>query len=287
MNANPFWDDFVTAYYHSLSPATVADPDSGGTSYLPASYGDAQNYRTPDFIDAFGAIGIHDTLRGNAARLNSLRWAQRHTAPGGAIAFAARVANGDNFRHSLLYFMLYDPAAATAPDPRGSLALSHFAAGLNKVLSRTSWEPQASWFTYTLGWNFIDHQTADGNNFEWYRQGEWLTKARSGYPDIAEGIGSSEFYNTLALQNNQPARDSGEWQSDLWRRGSQWNRRQRVTQFAGAATRLGSRMRWATPRGCTTPLRKVPRTSCTPADRSCGSNRRTRWWFTTAHNPAQ
>jgi hypothetical protein len=223
LNANPFWDDFVTAYYHSLSPATVADPDSGGTAYLPASYGDAQNYRTPDFIDAFGAIGIHDTLRGNAARLNSLRWAQRHTAPGGAVAFAARVANSDNFRHSLLYFMLYDPTAASASDPHSSLALSHFAPGLNKILSRTSWEPQASWFTYTLGWNFIDHQTADGNNFEWYRQGEWLTKARSGYPDIAEGIGSSEFYNTLALQNNQPVRDPGEWQSDLWRRGSQWN----------------------------------------------------------------
>ncbi len=223
LGANPFWDDFLTAYYHALSPATIADPDSGGTAYLPASYGDAQAYRTPDFIDAFGAIGVYDTLSNNTPRLNSLRWAQRHTAPGGAPAFTRRTSNSDDFRHSLLYFMLYDPATASAADPRATLALSHFAAGLNKILARTSWEPQATWFTYTLGWNFIDHQTADGNNFEWYRQGEWLTKARSGYPDIAEGIGSSEFYNTLALQNNQPPRDPGEWQSDLWRRGSQWN----------------------------------------------------------------
>lgn len=223
LGTNPFWDDFLTSYYHSLSPDTIADPDSGGTAYLPASYGDAQNYRTPDFIDAFGAIGVYDTLSNNTSRLNSLRWTQRNTAPGGAPAFTRRISNSDDFRHSLLYFMLYDPGAPAASDPRRDLPLQHFAPGLNKVLVRTSWEPQATWFTYTLGWNFIDHQTADGNNFEWYRQREWLTKARSGYPDIAEGIGSSEFYNTLALQNNQPPRDPGEWQSDLWRRGSQWN----------------------------------------------------------------
>ena len=65
---------------------------------------------------------------------------------------------------------------------------------------------------------------ADGNSFAFYRKGEWLTKGRVGYADIAEGIASSEFYNTVAIQNDQPAqRDESDWRTDLWRRGSQWN----------------------------------------------------------------
>ena len=223
LDANVFWDDFVSAYLHSLSPTTVNLEDDGGTGYLPASYGDAQSYRTPDFIDAFGAIALFDRLAGNTTRLNTLRWAQRHTAPGGGSTFMRRLSNAEDFRQALLYFMLYDPAAAAANDPRPAMPLLHFAPGLNKILVRTGWDSQASWFTFTLGWNAIDHQTADGANFEWYRKGEWLTKARSGYPDIAEGIGSSEFYNTLGLQNDAPKRDASDWRTDLWQRGSQWN----------------------------------------------------------------
>jgi hypothetical protein len=65
---------------------------------------------------------------------------------------------------------------------------------------------------------------ADGNSFAFYRKGEWLTKGRVGYADIAEGIASSEFYNTVAIQNDRPAeRDESDWRTDLWRRGSQWN----------------------------------------------------------------
>ena len=98
------------------------------------------------------------------------------------------------------------------------------AAGMNRVFSRSDWSPQAAWFTYRLTWNTVDHQMADGNSFEFYRKGEWLTKGRSGYADIAEGIASSEFYNTLAIQNNRPPdRDESDWRIDLWRRGSQWN----------------------------------------------------------------
>jgi hypothetical protein len=55
-----------------------------------------------------------------------------------------------------------------------------------------------------LGWNSIDHQMADGNHFELYRNGEWLTKGRAGYANIAEGIASSEFYNTVTIGNDRP-----------------------------------------------------------------------------------
>lgn len=222
LQGNPFWDDLVAAYYHSLSPATIDDPEYGQL-YQPAWYGAAQVYRMGDFIGVFGALGIYDTLTDNQPRLQSLRWAQINTPPGGAARFNNRVSNTDEFRNSLLYFMLYDPTIPAAPDPRNELALDWYAPGMNKILARTGWDAGAGWFNFSLSWNLIDHQQADGLSFEWYRNGEWLTKARTGYPDIAEGIASSEYRNTLALENDKPDRDATDWRIDLWQRGSQWN----------------------------------------------------------------
>jgi hypothetical protein len=219
---NPFWDDFLSGYYHSLSPATLINSD-GLAVYQPASYGDVQTYASTDLISVFGALGVYDTVAGNTTRLQSLRWAQVHTPPGGASKLEKRVSNTDEFRNSLLYFMLYDPAVAPASDPRSTMALEHFAPGLNRILARTGWDSQASWFDYGLSWSGIDHQQTNGNQFEWYRKGEWLTKQRTGYADIAEGIGSSEFSNTLAIENDRPARADSDWRIDLWRRGAQWN----------------------------------------------------------------
>ena len=221
--ANPFWSDSLSGYLHSLSPATVAR-EEGGTNYQPAFYGDGQSYHLPDFISAFAPIGLYDTVTKDAARLNTVRWLQTHTPPGGAEQLVERVRNPDDFREAILYFMLFDPAAPPAADPRPALPPDLLAPGLNRLFSRTGWGTDAAWFTYGLSWNSIDHQMADGNNFAFYREGEWLTKGRVGYADIAEGIASSEFYNTVAIENDRPAeRDDDDWRTDLWRRGSQWN----------------------------------------------------------------
>jgi len=221
--ANPFWSESLTGYLHALSPAPVARAE-GGTVYQPAFYGDGQSYHLPDFVSAFAPIGLYDIATGNAGRLNTVRWLQAHTAPGGAGLLAERVRNPTDFREAILYFMLYDPAAARAADPRPALAPDFLAPGLNRLFSRTGWGEGAAWLTYGLSWNSIDHQMADGASFAFYRGREWLTKGRVGYADIAEGIASSEFYNTLAIQNDQPAqRDENDWRTDLWRRGSQWN----------------------------------------------------------------
>ena len=223
LGSNPFWDDSLTAYLHSLSPATVAR-EEGGDRYLPSFYGDGQSYHLPDFVSAFAPIGLYDTMTGNTARLNRVRWLQSHTAPGGATQLAERVRNPVDFREAILYFMLYDPNAAPATDPRPALATGYLAPGLNRLFSRSGWGSDASWFTYSLSWNSIDHQMADGNHFSFYRNGEWLTKGRVGYANIAEGIASSEFYNTVAIQNDRPVdRDDTDWRIDLWQRGSQFN----------------------------------------------------------------
>lgn len=223
LSGNPFWDESLTAYLHSLSPATVPS-EEGGTQYQPAFYGDGQSYHLPDFISAFAPIGLYDTLTNNAARLNTVRWIQTHAAPGGSEQLAERVRNPTDFREAILYFMLFDPAAAIAADPRPALDTAYLAPGLNRLFSRSSWATDAAWFTYALSWNSIDHQMADGNSFAFYREGEWLTKGRVGYANIAEGIASSEFYNTIVVQNDRPAdHDDDDWRIDLWRRGSQWN----------------------------------------------------------------
>lgn len=222
---SPFWNDFVSAFFHSLSPATINDPELGAL-HLPAWYGDGENYRASDFISVFGALAVYDMRTGNPSRLQALRWAQTHSVPGGRNALLRRAGNPEDFRHSILYFMMYDPnsfEADVASDPRPALPLDFYAPGLNTLLSRTGWGSDASWFSYSQSWNQIDHQQANAGNFEWYRNGEWLTKARNGYPDIAEGIASSEFRNLMALENDRPNRDSTDWRTDLWQRGSQWN----------------------------------------------------------------
>ncbi len=220
LNNNPFWNDLVTAYLHSLSPAPINSPDEG-PRYLPAAYGDSQRYYLSDWIGPLGTLGVYDQAVPNPARLNALRWLETNTPTGGAAALVDRARGANTFAETLLYFMLFDPQAAPATDPRPATPLSFLAPGLGRLLARTSWSADAAWFQYSLSWNRVDHQTASGNNFGFYRHGEWLTKERTGYANIAEGISSSEFENTLCLENSPPAHD--DWRQDLWQRGSQWN----------------------------------------------------------------
>ncbi len=215
---NPFWDDSVAAYLHSLSPVALASP-SFGQVYQPAWYGDSQTYVAPDFIGAFGPLGIYDYTVGNTKRLQTLRWIETNMAPGGAAGLSDRARDSNFNQNAIFYFMLFDPAAPLPDDPRPSLPLNFFAPGLGRVLSRTSWDSNASWFTYKLSWNQVDHQNGDGNQVEFYRRGEWLTKERSGYDLDA---GGSNNHNTLTLQNNRPDRDPQDYRTINWQLGSQW-----------------------------------------------------------------
>jgi hypothetical protein len=217
----PFWDEAIPAFLHSLSPATTVLPDLDwlGPVYQPAWFGDGESYWGPDFIGLFGALGRYDDLTNNTARLEALRWIQIHTPPGGAGQLTYRMSG--EFAHvPILYFLLFDPEAGVPADPRPELAHSFFAPGIGRYLERTSWDGDATWFTWALGWNTVDHQHGDGNQVEFYRGGEWLTKERTGY---GFNIGSSDYHNTLALENDPPDHNmEGDFRSDLYKRGSQW-----------------------------------------------------------------
>jgi hypothetical protein len=131
-----------------------------------------------------------------------------------------RVGNAEDTHDPILYFLLFDPKASTPTDPRPDVTPVHFAPGLGHLLVRTGWDKDATWFTYALAWNTIDHQHGDGNQFEFYRGGEWLTKERTGY---GWNVGSSDYHNTLALENDPPAHNEpDDYRRILWQRGSQW-----------------------------------------------------------------
>jgi hypothetical protein len=106
-------------------------------------------------------------------------------------------------------------------DPRPNLALSHYAEGLGRHLERTSWKTNANWFTFKLSWDEIAHQAADNNMFEFYRHGECLTRAEVRYGD-EPGFDTVDYYNTLAVENDDPGRDPDDYRQNIHATGSQW-----------------------------------------------------------------
>jgi hypothetical protein len=221
---NPWWSAAIPGYLHSLSPTAKVPADQDvsylGEVYQIANYGDIERYWAPDFIDMFGSMGIYAYDTGNASQLSQLRWIETNMAPGGAARLQARANDNNDLLAPIFYFMLFDPQGPQPADPRPSQPLTFYAEGIGRFLQRTSWKPDASWFSYRLGWVTLDHQFGDGNMFELWRKGEWLTKERSGY---GNDIACSDYKNTIALENDRPFhhQEPG-YRKIAWKRGSQW-----------------------------------------------------------------
>lgn len=215
---NPFWDQMISGYLQSFSPAPLETPEFG-TVYQASFYGDGEKYLpSPDFMDSFGPLALYSRALGNTKREADLRWIQTNMVTGGAAKLTERARYSYNFFVPILYYMMFDPSAPAPADPRPSQPLNFFAPGTNHLLSRTSWNEDATWFTYNDGWQDIDHQQADGNNFEFYRKGEWLTKERVGYE-----LFMSDYHNTITLENDKPDRwEPGGYLDLAWSRGSQF-----------------------------------------------------------------
>jgi hypothetical protein len=215
--ANPFWNDAIAAFVHSMSPVTAQSADAGEV-YLPAWYGSGQNYWLPDYIELFGSLGAYDVFSGaNPARLEALRWLQTYTPPGGASGLVERVEDADAIHKAVLYFLMFEPNSPAPADPRPSYGTAWYAPGMRRLLARTDWSEDAAWFTYNLSWDEVDHQSGNGNAIEFYRGGEWLTKIRVGYDFDYH---TSDNFNTLTVQNTLPDRD--DFRLMIGQRGSQW-----------------------------------------------------------------
>ena len=220
-DSNPFWNDVLPAYFNSITPDRRVNPayDYLGPTHETASYGDQEEYFPRDRIALLGPLGLHERRAGKLDRWNMIRWAQVVLQPGGIDNLASRVRDSNSSTTAIFYFLLLDPTSPPPTDLRSQFATTHFAPGIGRLLSRTSWETNATWFTYKLSWPGIDHLNGDGNQFEFYRRGEWLTKERAGYDLDA---GSSDNHNTLTIENDDPGRDPDDYREIEWSRGSQF-----------------------------------------------------------------
>lgn len=204
LGQNAFWQsDLTTAYLHSLSPKPVTLSSWQPVVYQPAGFGDVQNFETVDMIRQFGPLAAMDLADGNVTskRVNDIRWIQTWLSPGGPTRLDSRLTSSPwNYGTVLpiLYFLTFDPTAPAPSDPRVGMSTSYFAPGLNRILERTDWSPNASWFAFISGFNSIDHQWGDSNSFSFYRRGEFITKEWSGY---GKNIGSPDFQNNLSVEN--------------------------------------------------------------------------------------
>jgi len=228
----PVWDRYVRGYMSSLVPTAqvYASQPWLGPVYEYASYGDLLRlWVTPEVMQSFTLLALLEQQNGLTTHLNAARWFAVNASEGGANALMTRITQPFSYSStaSVLYFLLLDPLAPTATDPRLTFPATFFDPAAGRILAHSDWTPTGTMFDYRASWISINHQLGDGGQFELYRKGEWLTKEMSNYDNNALGM-TSMYHNTLALQNwcadGTPANlqwyESGEWANgSMWMEG--------------------------------------------------------------------
>lgn len=222
----PVWDRFVNGFIASLVPSAQIVSGYGylGPVYQMLAYGDILRiWVTPDFMQSFALLALLDQQNGSVAHLNAASWFCVNGTEGGAANLNKRITQPWAFQESILYFMLLDPNAPAATDPRPAMPLDFVDAGLNRIVSRTSWSPTSTVFDYIAPWISINHEQAVCGQFELYRNGEWLTKELSNYDNNMNGE-SSAWHNTLSLKNwcSAGTPQLSWFEGPLFASGSQW-----------------------------------------------------------------
>jgi len=228
----PVWDRYVTGFISSLVPTAQVYPSEAwlGPVYEFASYGDLLRlWATPEFMQPLALLALLDQQNGKTSHLNAARWFAVNATEGGAGALYTRITEPWSYSStaSVLYFLLLDPTAPPATDPRPAFPTTFFDPAAGRILAHSDWTANGTMFDYRASWISINHQLGDGGQFELYRKGEWLTKEMSNYDNNALGM-TSMYHNTLALQNwcadGTPANlqwyESGEWANgSMWMEG--------------------------------------------------------------------
>ena len=224
----PMWDHYVTGYISSLTPTAKVFPAESwlGPVYQYGSYGDLLRlWVTPDFMQPFSLLALLDQQNGKTSHLNAARWFAVNATEGGADALLTRITQPWSYSStaSILYYMLLDPAASAATDPRPAFPTVFYDPPAGRIVAHSDWSSNNTMFDYRASWISINHQLGDGGQFELYRGGEWLTKEMSNYDNNALGM-TTMYHNTLALQNwCADGTPSLQWYEDgEWANGSQW-----------------------------------------------------------------
>jgi hypothetical protein len=226
INSN-YWNKYLDGFLHSITPTNKINPAESylGPLFQMASYGDIlRSWITPEFIGTFASLGIYDQLTNNQSRVDKERWIAKNVLEGGSANLYNRATNiwGNSYAtYAIQYYLLFDPAAASTQDPRPAMPLDFYDPSLNRILSHSDWTTNQSWFDYICHWTTINHQEGDDNQFEFFRKGEWLVKEKSGYSNDGAGY-TSEYHNTLGIQNDVPA-NLAWFEVEASARGGQWS----------------------------------------------------------------
>jgi len=224
----PVWDRYVVGYLSSMVPAAqvYASESWLGPVYEYASYGDLLRlWVTPDVMQSYALLALLDQENGKTSNLNAARWFSIDASEGGSGALYTRITDPWSWSSSdsILYYMLLDPAAPAATDPRPNFPTFFLDPGAGRIVAHSDWSPNGTMFDYRASWLSINHQDGDGGQFELYRKGEWLTKEMSNYDNNAVGL-TTVYHNAMALQNYcVDGTPSIQWfETGEWANGSEW-----------------------------------------------------------------
>jgi hypothetical protein len=224
----PLWDRFVKGYLSQLTPAAKVFPSIAwaGPLYQMTPYGEfLRFYVTNADIRTFALLALLEQKNGQTAHTDAARWFTSKVAQGGSdpLWFYRRMISPYSFTETILYFLLFDPAAPTATDPRPSFPKLFHDPPAGRLVAHSDWGPNGTLFDYRASWISIDHQNGDAGQFQLFRNGEWLTKEMSGYETNTEALRSSIFHNTLSLEHTCPAGKPNLrwWEDHSWSTGGQ------------------------------------------------------------------
>ncbi len=223
----PVWDRYVTGIISSLTPTAqvFAEQPWLGPIYQYGSYGDILRlWVTPDYMRSFSLLAMMDEKTGVNTHIDPARWFVVNAAQGGSSYLLSRITDPWSFTETILYYMLLDPSAPAGADPRPTYPTIFYDPGAGRIFAHSDWTSNNTMFDYRASWESINHQDGDGGQFEFFRNGEFLTKEMSNYDNNAVGL-TTVYHNTLALQNwcvngtptNLQWDEGGEWAN-----GSQW-----------------------------------------------------------------
>ena len=223
----PVWGRWVNGMLTSLIPTSFVPPSEPyiGPVYEYASYGDMLRlWVEPDNVNSWTLFHLLENENGETTHQADTRWFATNVLEGGAAGMADRMTSSTwGSIDTVEYFLLFDPAAPTAPDPRPGLPLEFYDPGAGRVVAHSDWTPGNTMFDYHASWESINHQDGNAGEFEMYRKGEWLTKEMSNYDNNEVGL-TTYYHNTLGLKNwcaagtpNLGWEENGEWDN-----GSQW-----------------------------------------------------------------
>ena len=221
----PVWDRFVTGYLSSLTPnSSVPSSESYlGPIYQMAAYGDLLRlYITPDDMRPFALLELLEQEQGLSTHANAARWFGKNVVLN-SLSYNVQQPWTWGVADSVLYYMMLDPTATPPTDPRPSYPLNFFDKPAGRVIAHSDWGSSPTTFDFRASWESDNHQQGDAGSFEFFRQGEWLTKEMSNYDDNLVGV-TPYYLNSLCLKNwCSVGTPSLNWdETGIWSDGGQW-----------------------------------------------------------------